>query len=134
MCFMILPYYLFSIYLFCIVIDYKNDNFEVISNLHVQGSKFGGKSLKKVELHGVHGVCFFQVCFRKTNTDPSIHFRKANTDPSVHIRKANTEFLLPVLLPTPNFTSKFTPSFISNININLLHHDECNIISQITVN
>ena len=52
--------------------------------------------------------------FRKTNTDPPVHFRKANTDPSVHFRKADTEFLLPVLLPTPNFTFKFTPSFISN--------------------
>ena len=67
--------------------------------------------------------------FRKTNTDPSVHFRKANTDPSVHFRNANKEFLLPVFLPTPKFTSKFTPSFISNITINLLHHDECNIIS-----
>ena len=72
--------------------------------------------------------------FRKTNTDPSVHFRKAITDPSVNFRKANTEFLLPVLLPTPNFTSKFTPSFISNITINLLHHDECNIISKVRVN
>ena len=51
-------------------IDYKDDIFEVISNLHVQGSKFGGKiykfggksKKKKVELHGVHGVRFFQVC------------------------------------------------------------------------
>ena len=50
--------------------------------------------------------------FRKTTTDPSAHFRKDNTDPSVHVRKANTEFLLPVLLQAPNFTSKFTPSFI----------------------
>ena len=56
--------------------------------------------------------------FRKTNTDPYMHFRKANTDPSMHLRKANTEFLLPVLLQTPNFTSKFTPSFIPNIKIN----------------
>ena len=72
--------------------------------------------------------------FRKTNMDPSMHFRKAHTDPSVHFRKANTEFLLPVLLPIPNFTSKFTSSFISNISINLLQHDECNIISQVTVN
>ena len=72
--------------------------------------------------------------FRKTNTDLSVHFRKANTDPSVHFRKANTEFLLPVLLPTPNFTSKFTQRFISNITISLLHHDDCNIISQVTVN
>ena len=52
--------------------------------------------------------------FRKTNMDPSVHLRKANTDPSVYFRKASTEFLLPVLLPNPNFTSKFTPSFISN--------------------
>ena len=72
--------------------------------------------------------------FRKTNMNPSVHFRKANTDPSVHFRKGNTEFLLPVLFPTPNFTSKFTPSFISNITINLSHHDEFNIISQVTVN
>ena len=72
--------------------------------------------------------------FRKTNTDPSVHFRKANTDPSMNFRKANDEFLLPVLLPTPNFTSKFNPSFIPNITINLLYHDECNIISQVTVN
>ena len=69
--------------------------------------------------------------FRKTNTDPSVHFRKSNTDPSVHFRKVNTEFLLLVLLPTPNFTSKFTPSLISNITINLLQHDEGNIISQV---
>ena len=72
--------------------------------------------------------------FTKTNIDPSVHFRKANTDPSMHFRKANREFLLPVLLPTPNFTSKFTIGFISNISINLLHHDECNIISHVTVN
>ena len=72
--------------------------------------------------------------FRKTNTDPSVHFRKANTDLSMHLRKANTEFFLPVFLLAPNFTSKFTPSFIPNITINLLHHDECNIISQVTVN
>ena len=72
--------------------------------------------------------------FRETNTDPSVHFRKTNTDPSMHFRKANKEFLLPVLLPTPNFTSKFTPSLIPNITINLLQQDECNIISQVTVN
>ena len=72
--------------------------------------------------------------FRKTNTDPFMQFRKANTDPSVHFRKANTDFLHPVLLPTLNLTSKFTPSFISNMTINLLHLDECNIISQVTVN
>ena len=47
--------------------DYEDDIFKVISNMHVQGSKFGGKitnlaeNLSKVELHGVHGVCFFQV-------------------------------------------------------------------------
>ena len=47
---------------------YTDNIFEVISNLHVQGSKFGGKfdklcgkSLKKIELHGVLGVRFFQV-------------------------------------------------------------------------
>ena len=43
--------------------DYEDDIFEVISNLHVQWSKFGGKiikygrkSQKNVELHRVHGV------------------------------------------------------------------------------
>ncbi len=38
--------------------DYEDDIFEVISNLHVQGSKFGGKIYK---FGGVHGVGFFQV-------------------------------------------------------------------------
>ena len=56
--------------------------------------------------------------FRKSNTDPSVHFRKPTTNP--HFKKANTEFWLPVLLPTPNFTSMFTLSFIYNITINLL--------------
>ena len=51
--------------------------------------------------------------FRKTITDPSVHFRKTNTDPPRHFRKANTEFVFPVLLLTPNLTSKFTPSFIN---------------------
>ena len=72
--------------------------------------------------------------FRKANTEPSMHFKKANAEPSMYFRKANTKCSLPVLLPTPNFTSKFTPSFIPNISINLLHHDECNIISQVKVN
>ena len=31
---------------FALFIDYKDDNFKVISNLHVQGSKFGGKIYK----------------------------------------------------------------------------------------
>ena len=70
--------------------------------------------------------------FRKINTAPSVHFRKGNTDPSLHFRKANKGFLFSVLLQTPNFTSKFTQSFISNITIKLLHHNECNIISQVT--
>ena len=70
--------------------------------------------------------------FRKTNTNPFVHFRKANTDPSMQFRKANMELLLLVLVPTPNFTSKFTPSFIPNITINLIHHDEC-IISFLTM-
>ena len=57
-------WYYYTIYLvftyFASFTDYENDIFEVISNLHVQGSKFGGeintfcgKSNKKVELHGV---------------------------------------------------------------------------------
>ena len=89
----------------------------------------GGRLHGKPEV-GQYGTVH---ALRKTNTDPSVHFRKANTDLSMHFRKANTEFLLPVLLPTPNFTSKFSPSFIPNITINLVHHDECNIISQVTV-
>ena len=72
--------------------------------------------------------------FSKTNMDPSVHLRKANTYLSMHFRKTNTEFLLPVLLPTPDVTSKFTSSFIPNITINLLHHDDCNIITEVTVN
>ena len=36
---------------------YKYDIFEVIFNLSVQWSKFGGKSF--YQLCGVHGVCFF---------------------------------------------------------------------------
>ena len=69
MCFMILPYYLLSIQYFASFTNYEEDIFEVIPNMHVQGSKFGGKitnsaenQKKKVELHGVHGVSFFQVC------------------------------------------------------------------------
>ena len=46
--------YLVSIY-FASFIDYENEIFEVISNLHVQGSKFGGKMNK------FGGVCFFKV-------------------------------------------------------------------------
>ena len=48
--------------------DYDDDIFEVISNLQLQGSKLTEKftnleeKKKKVELHGVHGVSFFQVC------------------------------------------------------------------------
>ena len=48
---------------------YEGDISEVISNLHVQGSKFGrkfdkfgGKSFLKIELCRVNKVCFFQVC------------------------------------------------------------------------
>ena len=38
---------------------YEDDIFEVISNLHVQGSKFGENLTNLAENHG---VCFFQVC------------------------------------------------------------------------
>ena len=47
---------------------YEDDIFEVISNMHVQGSKFGGKFDKfggkhfQIRLRGVHGVRIFQVC------------------------------------------------------------------------
>ena len=56
------------------------------------------------------------------------NLRWANTEPSMQCGT-----FAPIFLPTPNFTSKFTHSFISNIPINLLHHDECNIISQVRV-
>ena len=48
---------------------YEDEIFEVISNLHIQQSKFGGKFYKfgrilfKMELRRVHGVCFFQFCW-----------------------------------------------------------------------
>ena len=44
-----LPYYLLSIYKFCIFTDYEDEIFYVTSNLHIQGSKFGGKIKKKIE-------------------------------------------------------------------------------------
>ena len=47
---MILPYYLLS--------RFKDPNLpEKLTNL--------AENLKKVELHGVHGVCFFQVFVKK---------------------------------------------------------------------
>ena len=63
---------------FCIVFiyfasftGYEYDILKVISNLHVQGSKFGGKfdkvggkSFLKIELRGVHEDLFFQVCLK----------------------------------------------------------------------
>ena len=54
-CYMILPYYLLSNYIFCITYRLGIWHFEVISNLHVQRSKFGRninkfgiKSIKKL--------------------------------------------------------------------------------------
>ena len=50
-------------------IGYENDIFEGISNLHVQGAKFGRKRkiwrkiFKKVKLRRVHGFRFFQVLY-----------------------------------------------------------------------
>ena len=41
---MILPGYLDSIYIFASFKGYEDDIFEVISNLHVQESKFGEKN------------------------------------------------------------------------------------------
>ena len=41
--YMIIPCYLHSIYIFASFTGYGDDIFEVISNFHVQGSKFGGK-------------------------------------------------------------------------------------------
>ena len=42
-CYMILPCYLQSIYIICIIYRLSIWFFKVDSNLHVQGSKFGGK-------------------------------------------------------------------------------------------
>ena len=39
--------------------DYEDDIFEVISNLHVQGSKFGGKSKKKLNSTEFMELVFF---------------------------------------------------------------------------
>ena len=80
-------------------------------------------------LHNSYGTLEFPDCGNPVGADCMGNLRWANTEPSMHFRKTNTEFLFPVLLPTPNFTSQF-----NNITINLLHHDECNIISQVTVN
>ena len=59
-------WYYHTIYLvftyFALFTYYEDDIFLLIFNLHVHGSKFGRKSFFKVELYGVHGVCFFQVC------------------------------------------------------------------------
>ena len=68
-CYMILPCYLHTIYIFCFIYRLWRWYFWIYFNLHIQGSKFGEnfykfgrKSFKKTELHGVHGVRFFQVC------------------------------------------------------------------------
>ena len=45
-CYMILPYFLLSIYIFWIVYRLSRWHFKVISYLHFQGSKFGGKIYK----------------------------------------------------------------------------------------
>ena len=58
--------------------------------MHIQGSKFGGKIYKfcgksfKIELHGVHGVRFFQVCIEK---EPSL-----KQGQKTYIEKKNTFF------------------------------------------
>ena len=52
---------------FASFIGYEDDILEVISNLHVQGAKFGGNKenlaeiFLKVELRWAHGLCFFKV-------------------------------------------------------------------------
>ena len=65
-------WYHYAIYIvltyFASFTGYEDYIFEVVSNLRVEGSQFGGKfdkfgekSLNKIELCRVHGV-FFQVC------------------------------------------------------------------------
>ena len=65
-------WYYHTIYLvftyFASFTDNEYDIFKDVSNLHVQGSRLNGKIYKfdkksffLIELHGVHGVCFFQV-------------------------------------------------------------------------
>ena len=63
---MILPCYLQIMTYFASFTGYEDDIFEVISNLHTQGStfggkfdKFGGKSFFKIEICGIYGVGFF---------------------------------------------------------------------------
>ena len=55
-----------SIYIFCIITGYEDDIFKVISNLHVQESKFGrkiykfgGKSFKKLSSWSSFFPCLF---------------------------------------------------------------------------
>ena len=75
-CYMILQCYLHSIYISASFTGYEDDIFKVISNLHVQGSKFGGEFekfggnfFKKIKLCGFHGVCFFSKFDQRLQTD-----------------------------------------------------------------
>ena len=48
--------------------DYEGDMFEVISNLHVKGSKFGGKFLKfgKKSFKKLNSTEFMELVFSKS--------------------------------------------------------------------
>ena len=66
-CYMILPWNLHSIDIFCFIYRLLGWFFKVIYNLHIQGSKFGrkfdkfGRFFFLLELCGVYWVCFFLV-------------------------------------------------------------------------
>ena len=71
---MILPCYIHSIYIFCIIYMLWWWHFLNYTYLHVHWSiiggkmnQFGGKSKQKVELRRDHGVCFFQVWLHTAN-------------------------------------------------------------------
>ena len=74
--------------------DFEDVSFEVISNLHVEGYKFGdflkkfGKNLKKVELHGVYRFSFLQVWF-------SVNFSLGKFNRSIRICNIALNMLLP---------------------------------------
>ena len=70
------------------------------------------------------------VHFRKANTEPFMHFRKVNTVMSMHFRKANTGIYISF---TPSF-SQFTPSFRSNVTLNLTSNFTLSFNPNITTN
>ena len=82
---MILPCYIHSIYIFCIIYRLWRwhffFNYFLFARSKIQNWRKNGpiwrKIQKKVELHGFHGVCFFQVCQNPSD----IFLRPSNTLP-----------------------------------------------------